>query len=105
MAEKETTENEEQKKDKKPFYDQNIEFEHECSKCKNKDKVVKRVYSVKKVIEPAVAAQVEIVTTCETVKTLNDFNDEKKGEDTKKKTPQNPDNEEEKGAIEKALGG
>jgi len=91
----------EQKSDKKPFYDQNIELDFECKKCQHKEKIVKRVYSVKKVIEPAVAAEVEIVTRCETVKTLNDFT-EKKDEEPKK-TPDKKGEKEPTGILDSVL--
>jgi len=87
---------------KKPFYDQNIELDFECKKRGHKEKITKRVYSVKNVIEPAVTAEVEIVTKCETVKTLNDFKEDSAAEETGEKKPEEKP-EEKKEEVEGIL--
>jgi len=60
-------------KERKPFFDYDIEINHECKNCGHKEIIIKRVTGTKKVITPAIPAEVEIVVKAETVKTLNDF--------------------------------
>ncbi len=79
----------------KNFFDQNVEMTVPCPHCKKDVKIVRRVWGKKKVITPAVAAQVEIEVGSEPVATLNDFGDEKVRERAEKATSKKKDEDPE----------
>jgi hypothetical protein len=85
-------------KSPKPFYDQTLEIPYECEKCKHQGKVIRRVYSIKKVITEPVKAEYDIQHFVEPVSTVKDFVDGEKPkdeqEDEEKKEEDNPEEEE-----------